>query len=109
MPTMKYMDRNAGHYYTNALIGSYTSASRGCYDARMNKLNKSIQKGGSTDFKPDMPWDHIMYLATTDEHEGASEHHWLTANSVGGTTLVVTKVAPTSRYVDGDANVAQTH
>ena len=72
------------------------------------KLNKAVEKGRSTDFKLDIPWNHIMHLATTDEPEGATEHRWWTANFVEKTTLVVKRVAIVPRYVDGDASVAHT-
>ena len=75
----------------------------------VEKLNKAVQKGGKTYYNPDMPWDQIMHLATTDEAEGASEHRWWTIHVVEKTTLVATRVAPVSRYVDGDASVAHTH
>ena len=50
-----------------------------------------------------------MYLATTDATEGAEEHRWWVVNFESKTILVVTRVAPVSRYVDGNAKAADRH
>ena len=73
------------------------------------KRDAALENGGAADFKPNRPWAHIVYLATTEEAEGSAEHRWWAPNFIEKTTLVVAKVAPVSRCVDGDASIAQSH
>ena len=73
------------------------------------KLSKAIAAGRTTDFDPQKPWNHLFYLACTDDADGAAEQQWWQKHFIAKTTLALVGVVPVNRFIDGDAPVAAGH
>ena len=69
----------------------------------------ALNDGRSTPYNPAYPFDYLFYLATTNKPEGNEEKEWWRDNFVDNTTLIITGVAPVSRFVNGGHPIADSH